>query len=68
VAKIQFICAAPHAVARGDGRELTITLYEGSWAYCLRGATDEHVWQHIEPTTVETIRAAAKKVKTIVDR
>jgi hypothetical protein len=66
MAKIQFLCAAPHEPV-GESREPTVTLHEGSWAYCLRGADDGHAWQHIEPTPIETIRAAAKKAKRIVD-
>jgi hypothetical protein len=52
-ALIEFVCIAPHA-GRGDP---SITLEQGSWAYCGAGAGDGHEWARIDPTAVETLRS-----------
>jgi hypothetical protein len=62
VAKIQFVCASAHIGADASGPDgPTITIHEGGWAYCLRGATADHTWQHIEPMSVEAISIAAQR-------
>jgi hypothetical protein len=52
-AMIEFVCAAQH-----DRREeASVTLEQGSWAYCSSGAGSGHKWTRIEPTAVEALRS-----------
>jgi hypothetical protein len=52
-ALIEYVCTAQH-----DRREEpSVTLEQGSWAYCSWGASDGHEWTRIDPTTVEALRS-----------
>jgi hypothetical protein len=54
-ALIEYVCTAKH-----DRREeASVTLEQGSWAYCSWGAESGHHWTRIDPTTVETLRSPA---------
>jgi hypothetical protein len=54
-ALIEFVCTAQHD-RRG---EPSVTLEQGSWAYCSSGAGDGHTWTRIDPTAIETLRSRA---------
>jgi hypothetical protein len=54
-ALIEFVCTAQHD-RRG---EPSVTLEQGSWAYCSSGAGDGHTWTRIDPTAVEELRSPA---------
>jgi hypothetical protein len=54
-AMIEYVCTAQH-----DRREdPSVTLEQGSWAYCSWGAGDGHHWTRVDPTTVEALRSPA---------
>lgn len=54
-ALIQYVCTARH-----DRREEpSVTLEQGSWAYCSWGAENDHQWTRIDPTAIETLRSPA---------
>ena len=56
-ALIEYVCTAQH-----DRREEpSVTLEQGSWAYCLWGAPVGHEWTRIDPTAVEALRTPAGK-------
>lgn len=58
-ALIEYLCTAQH-----DRREeASVTLEQGSWAYCSSGASDGHEWTRIDPTTVEALRSPAGKAR-----
>jgi hypothetical protein len=52
-AAIEYLCSAAHE-RRDEG---TITIVEGTWAYCGCGAAQNHLWQRIPPTGLATLRA-----------
>jgi hypothetical protein len=54
-ALIEFVCIASHA-RRGDS---SITLEQGSWAYCAAGGGEDHQWARIDPTAIEILRSPA---------
>ena len=54
-AMIEYVCTAQH-----DRREeASVTLEQGSWAYCSWGAGSGHKWTRIDPTAVEALRSHA---------
>jgi hypothetical protein len=54
-ALIGYVCTAQH-----DRRvEPSVTLEQGSWAYCSWGAENDHRWTRIEPTAIEALRSPA---------
>ena len=54
-AMIEYVCAAQH-----DRREEpSVTLEQGSWAYCSWGARSGHRWTRIDPTAIEALRSPA---------
>jgi len=54
-AMIEDVCTAQH-----DRREeASVTLEQGSWAYCSWGASSGHTWTRIDPTAVEALRSPA---------
>jgi hypothetical protein len=54
-AMIEYVCTAQH-----DRREeASVTLEQGSWAYCSWGADSGHEWRRIDPITVEALRSPA---------
>lgn len=54
-ALIQYVCTAQH-----DRREEpSVTLEQGSWAYCSWGAGHGHLWARIDPTGIEMLRSPA---------
>jgi hypothetical protein len=58
-ALIEYVCTARH-----DRREEpSVTLEQGSWAYCSWGAISEHQWTRIDPTAVEALRAANSRAR-----
>jgi hypothetical protein len=59
-AMIEYVCTAQHE--RRD--EASVTLEQGSWAYCSSGANTGHQWTRIDPTAVETLRAPAGNGRT----
>jgi hypothetical protein len=54
-ALIEFVCTAAHE----RRSEPSITIEQKTWAYCPAGATDQHQWTRIDPTSVETLRSPA---------
>ena len=54
---IEYVCTARHA-RRGDA---AVTLERGAWAYCSFGASSDHEWTRIDPTTVEALRSPSGK-------
>ncbi len=54
-ALIEYVCTARHD--RRD--EALVTLEQGSWAYCSRGAHDGHAWTRIDPTAIEGLKTLA---------
>jgi len=52
-AAVEYLCSRAHE-RRDEG---TITIVEGTWAYCGCGAAEDHQWQRIPPTGVGTLRA-----------
>ncbi|MDP9282399.1 MAG: hypothetical protein M3P38_09920 [Chloroflexota bacterium] len=59
-ALIEYVCTAQH-----DRREEpSVTLEQGSWAYCALGAISEHRWTRIDPTAVEALRSSARNGNT----
>jgi len=59
-AMIEDVCTAQH-----DRREeASVTLEQGSWAYCSWGASTGHLWTRIDPTAVEALRSAAGSGRT----
>lgn len=55
-AMIEYVCTAQHE--RRD--QASVTLEQGSWAYCSYGAGAGHEWTKIDPTAVETLRSPAR--------
>ena len=53
-AMIDQICAAHTGVGLGGP---LVTTVDGTWAYCPTGGDGGHVWQKIEPTALEILRA-----------
>jgi hypothetical protein len=54
-ALIQYVCTAQH-----DHREEpSVTMEQGSWAYCPWGAEGGHHWTRIDPTAIEVLRSPA---------
>lgn len=53
-AMIDLICAA-HTKVGPEGP--LVTAVNGTWAYCATGGDEGHVWQKIEPTALEVLRA-----------
>lgn len=54
-AMIEYVCTAQH-----DRREEpSVTIEQGSWAYCSWGASAAHQWTSIEPTAIEALRSPA---------
>jgi hypothetical protein len=53
-ALIQYICTAQH----DRQEEPSVTLEQGSWAYCTWGAGRDHRWTRIDPTAIEALRSA----------
>jgi hypothetical protein len=54
-AMIEYVCTAQH----GRHEDPSVTLEQGSWAYCSWGASADHRWTRIDPTTVEALRSPA---------
>jgi len=52
-AMIEYVCTAQHK--RRD--DPSVTLEQGSWAYCSYGAVADHQWTKIDPTAVEALRS-----------
>ena len=59
-ALIEYFCTAQH----GRRDEASVTLEQGSWAYCSWGAGDGHHWTRIDPTTIEALRSRANNTRT----
>lgn len=53
-AMIDLVCAA-HAKVGHDGP--LVTTVQGVWAYCPTGGEEGHLWEKIEPTPLEVLRA-----------
>jgi hypothetical protein len=54
-ALIEYVCTTQH-----DRREeASVTLAQGSWAYCSWGASSDHQWTRIDPTAIEALRSPA---------
>jgi len=51
-ALIEYVCRAQ----RDRRDEPSVTLEQGFWAYCSRGATAQHQWTRIDPTALEALR------------
>jgi hypothetical protein len=59
-ALIEYVCTAKH-----DRREEpSVTLEQGSWAYCSCGAISGHQWTRIDPTAIEALRSPVRKGHT----
>lgn len=56
-ARISWVCRVDHAVKRGNEPVATVTVHRGQWAYCPRGDRVDCIWEAIEPTTLEQLRA-----------
>ena len=54
-AMIEYVCTAQHE----RREEASVTLEQGSWAYCSYGAGADHQWTKIDPTAVEALRSPA---------
>jgi len=54
-ALIQYVCTAQH----DHHEEPSVTLEQGSWAYCSWGAEGGHHWTRIDPTAIEILRSPA---------
>ena len=52
---IEYVCTAQHE----RREEASVTLEQGSWAYCSYGAAADHHWTKIDPTAVEALRSPA---------
>jgi hypothetical protein len=59
-AMIEYVCTAQHD--RRD--EASVTLEQGSWAYCSYGAGADHQWTKIDPTAVEALRSVGSHGRT----
>jgi hypothetical protein len=59
MAKIQFVCNSAHQGEDVNRDGPAITLNESLWAYCSRGGLTGHVWQRIEPTTLDELAVAS---------
>ena len=54
-ALIEYVCTARH----DRMGEPSVTLEQGLWAHCSHGASADHRWTKIDPTTVEALRSLA---------
>ena len=59
-AMIEYVCTAQHK----RREEASVTLEQGSWAYCSWGADSGHAWTRIDPTAVESLRSRAGNSRT----
>ena len=59
-AMIEYVCTAHHE----RREEASVTLEQGSWAYCSWGASVGHQWTRIDPTAVEALRSPAGNNRT----
>jgi hypothetical protein len=49
-ALVRYVCDLEHSSVPHDSPEApSLTVYEGEWAYCPTGGTDEHHWRTIDP-------------------
>ena len=61
MAKIDFICASAHTGEDINRDGPAITLNDRLWAYCSRGGISGHLWQRIEPTTLDELAIASHR-------
>ena len=54
---ISWVCRVDHAGKSGDGPPATVTIHRGQWAYCPHGDLADCIWEAIQPTTLEQLRA-----------
>ena len=50
---ITYYCVAHRTPTAGRS---PITIYRGSWAYCVNGYAGQHDWSRIEPTSAAGLR------------
>ena len=56
---IKFVCEIDHGIANQAGfAPTTLTVREGSWAFCRGGGTDQHEWLELPAAdSIEHLRA-----------
>ena len=59
MANIDFRCRADHTPDPTHKGGPTITLNEGLWAYCARGADENHEWERVPTTTLADLQMAS---------
>ena len=65
--KFSFICHADHDGAYTNRDGPTITLVAKQWAYCARGATQDHDWAALElALALEDLQAKAIARKAVL--
>lgn len=60
MANIDFVCHADHANDTRNTAGPTITLNDGLWSYCGRGACEHHRWERVPTTTLTEIQLASR--------
>ena len=68
LANIDFMCRARHESDASYTEGPTITLNEGCWAYCGRGASQHHQWERVPATTVAEIQSASHRSVVVSER
>ncbi len=53
---VTFFCRNPKHRGHPAIISNAITIHEGAWAFCPLGAVDEHAWERIESTNLESLR------------
>ena len=64
-ALISWVCRVEHAVQERNEYLAMITIYDGAWAYCVRGGAGRHRWDAIEPAPVELLGLARKASRVV---
>lgn len=55
---IKFVCEVNHGVAKRSGFAPTLTVREGSWAFCRGGGEDQHEWHELPAAdSIEHLRS-----------
>jgi hypothetical protein len=53
---ITFVCRQPDHQGEPGEVSNSITVVDRQWSYCHSGASEGHVWEQVEGTTVEALR------------
>ena len=62
---IKFVCEVDHGVPTRSGFAPTLTVREGSWAFCRGGGHDQHEWQELSAAdSIEHLRSVRPQERT----